>query len=244
MYMDYSALNQLLCREPAESFFIRQSLFHGGLGICARLWFSGEAAMLLDGSLHLFGREDRIEPFLAELEPGKYTFFATPVRYLPLLRRYFSDLEKETDSGIYTLSEADFPRNQVEPLTSLELADVDLVDRHWEFRSDGSRDFFRRAIANNPSSAIHSNGQLAGWAVCYGATADMANLGSLRVLDNWRRQGLGRKLALDLAAKVLDWGKTPMVHIAETNAPSQKLSTSIGFRKHKEKVFWGSGIKK
>ena len=80
--------------------------------------------------------------------------------------------------------------------------------------------------------------------MCYDAIEDMVNLGSLRVLEEYRQQGLGRKLALDLVGKVLATGKTPMVHIMDDNIASRTLSMGIGFTPYSEKLFWGRGKKK
>ena len=73
---------------------------------------------------------------------------------------------------------------------------------------------------------------------------DMVNLGSLRVLEPYRNRGYGRKLASSLIAKVLATGKTPMIHIIDSNIASRNLSMGIGFKPHSKKIFWGSGTKK
>ncbi len=243
MHIDFGHLNKFLLQQPGLTYPIRQRLFHGDDLHWTKLWFTGQALLLQDWALHLYGDEQQLYSLLKELPPGKYEFFATAEEYMPLLQKVFQGIETETLSDIYVLKEDDFPRDQVESLDNLTEEDVDLVDANWDYRFDGSRDFFLNAITSYPSSAIRIDDKLAGWAVCYSATDDMANLGSLRVLQPWLRQGWGRKIALDLAAKVLDSGRTPMVQILTTNTASQNLSCSIGFKALGQHIFWGEGTK-
>ncbi len=243
MHIDFKALYELLNQQPAHSYTIRQRLFHSRELKDCKLWFTGNAVMLDNWSLCFYGEAEELRPVLEQLPPGKYGFFAVPDNFLPLLEEIFTGVETETHSNVFTLSDQDFPRQEVEQLDSLTEHDVDTVNQHWDYRFEGSQEFFSQAIANYHSSAIRIDGNLVGWSVCYSATDDMANLGSLRVLDPWLRQGFGRKLALDLAAKVLDSGRTPLIQILTTNTASRNLSLSIGFRQQPGNIFWGAGIK-
>lgn len=64
------------------------------------------------------------------------------------------------------------------------------------------------------------------------------------MLEPYLNQGFGRKQAASLIASVLAWGRTPLIHIFDSNLPSQNLSRSLGFKPSAVKMRWGSGEKK
>jgi len=243
--LDFSALAALLAKDSVLTYKMQYQLFHAPLTKDYQLWFADGAAMFLDHSLHMYGSLEVLDRFLTDLTPGRtYSFFGVTVSMLPLLENHFAQIEREEDCSAYTLSPEDFREDGGQPLESLTAADAEYVNDHWTYKHEGSLKFFRHILAVYPSSAARINGQLAGWAVCYDAIEDMVNLGSLRVLDQHRNQGLGRKLAADLARKVLRMGKIPMVHILDNNTASKTLSMGIGFKPYPHKIFWGSGLKK
>lgn len=248
MKLDFRELYALLKEDSVLTYKLQYQLFHCPLDTDAKVWFDRGAAMLLEDSLHLYGDEAVLDKFLLELpQDREYNFFGTPLKLLPLLQDHFKNIELEEDCSAYTITPDDFAKNglkDLEELGSLGPEDAEFVNDHWTYKHEGSLGFFKRILAVHPSSAIRIDGKLVGWAVCYDSIDDMVNLGSLRVLEEYRNQGLGRKLALDLVNKVLQANKTPMVHILDNNIASKTLSMGIGFKPHSEKIFWGTGIKK
>ena len=246
MKLDIKDLAAFLMENPVLTYKMRHQLLHRPLNRELQLWHKEGAAMVLDDhGLHMYGDEITLDEFVAQLESGrKYHFFGIPVRYQKVLEQNFHNIESEENCTAYTITREDLPEHSLASQESLTQADVDFVNDHWTYKHEGSREFFKHIIRSLPSSAIRIDGQLAGWAVCYDSTDDMINLGSLKVLEQYRKQGLGRKLSLDLVCKVLETGKTPMVHIVDSNIASKTLSMGMGFKPHQDKIFWGSGIKK
>lgn len=243
MLLDLKELANLLAQDPIVTYKLRHQIFHSPWGKDGRLWHDRDAVMLLDYGLHMYGREEVLDKFLSQLETGReYHIFGVSTGLLPLLEQHFDSIQREENCTAYTMSPEDFQGG--ERLPSLSIDDAEFVDEHWTYKHEGSAEFFKEIIRSYPSSAIRIDGQLAGWSVCYDATDDMVNLGSLRVLDQYKRRGLGHKLAVDLVQKVLELGKTPMVHIVDNNIASKTLSLGIGFKPHSEKIFWGKGKKK
>ncbi|MTI95372.1 MAG: GNAT family N-acetyltransferase [Firmicutes bacterium] len=244
-YLDFNEINNWLSQEPELTYTLRQQLFFEQLGTGTKILYRPNALVMTDWALRFYGEADDLDQLLAQLpSQKKYHFFGVPVDNLPQVEKHFQDIEIEEDCGVYTLVKEDFAAHQVETLDSLTQADAEFVNEHWTYRSDDSLPFFQDIINRFPSSAIRVDGQLAGWSVCYNATDDFVNLGSLKVLPQYRKRGFGRKLALDLAAKVLETGKIPLVHILDDNIASRTLSTGIGFKLHPKKIFWGVGIKR
>jgi len=247
LYLDFIELAELLKEDSILTYKMQHQLFHSPMGKKIKVWHKNGAAMMFDHSLHMYGQESILDEFLSQLEGGKvHHFFGVPAKLLGLLERHFDSIQREEDCTAYTLTQEDLSANIVsrDSLDSLTLGDAEFVNEHWTYKHEGSLDFFQRLLRTYPSSAIRIDGQLAGWAVCYDAIDEMTNLGSLKVLEEYRNQGLGKKLSIDLVQKVLKLGKTPMVHILDNNTASKNLSIGIGFRPHTEKIFWGSGIKK
>lgn len=242
MYIDFKEINQVLMTEPAITYPLRREL-QKGFAQDARLWFSGDAVLLQNHWLFMYGNASSLGELLPQLQPGEYRFFGLQQSYLPLLKEHFVDVQMEEDCGAYTLSQEDFTLEPVIDPGTLTLADAGLVDSHWSYRFPGSLEYIRHIIVNYPSSAVRVDEQLVGWALCYDATDDMVNLGALKVLEEYRRAGFGKILALSLAQKVLASGKTPLVHILHANNVSQQLSTGMGFRRHPQSIFWGKGTK-
>lgn len=245
MKLDFAELAALLKEDTVITYKMQYQLFHSPRTQKElTLWFADGAAMLLDHSLLLYGKENALDRFLSDLTPGKeYSFFGVATSLLPLLEKHFTGIVQDEDCTAYTLTPEDFS-GAPESLDTLTVADAEFVNEHWTYKDEGSLEFFKHILKAYPSSAIRVDGKLAGWAVCYDAIDDMANLGSLRVLEPYRHLGYGRKLASSLIAKVLAAGKTPMIHIIDSNIASRNLSMGIGFKPHNKKIFWGSGIKK
>lgn len=200
--------------------------------------------MTLEGELRLYGREEILDAFLGDLNAGESYFFAGVAKdLLPLLKGHFRDFELSEDCTAYTLAPEDFCGSS-ETLADLTEDDAAFVDNHWAYQYPGSLEIFKHAIRSYPSSAIRLGHELVGWVVCYDAIDDLANLGSLQVLKEYRHRGLGWTLAASINTKVLGQGKTPLVHIYDSNLPSQNLSRRMGFKPNETKLFWGSARKK
>lgn len=244
MPIDFAQLNALLKEDNVLTYKLQYHLFfsHGEL-TDGTLWFADDAVMLLAHGLHMFGREETLDRFLKDLSPGEYSLFGVATSLLPLLQEHFSRIDSDEDCTAYTLSPEDFTGTP-EPLDNLAVTEAEFVNQHWTYKFPGSEEYFKHIIKAYPSSVIRVDGKPAGWAVCYDAIEDMVNLGSLRVLEPYRNRGYGRKLASSLIAKVLALGKTPMIHILDSNIPSRNLSMGIGFKPYPKKIFWGSGVKK
>jgi GNAT superfamily N-acetyltransferase len=244
MRIGFSKLNALLKEDTVLTYKMQYQLFYSpGELKGSTLWFADGAAMLLDHGLHMFGEEEVLDRFLGELPSGEYSLFGVACSLLPLLQKHFAVIDSDEDCTAYTLSPEDFT-GRPEPLDNLVEAEAEFVNQHWTYKFPGSEEYFKHIINTYPSSVIRVDGKPAGWAVCYDAIEDMVNLGSLRVLEPYRNRGYGRKLASSLIAKVLALGKTPMIHILDSNIPSRNLSMGIGFKPYPKKIFWGSGVKK
>ena len=101
MHVDFARLYALLKEDAILSYKLMSRLLRAPLSAGPAV--GGERAeMLLDYGLHLFGEEGELDRFLADLEPGEYSLFAVPVKYLPVLEKHFAEIHREEDTTAYT----------------------------------------------------------------------------------------------------------------------------------------------
>ncbi len=173
--------------------------------------------------------------YIPTYEPGR-ELFCIENRFRPLLEKHVAPVTVQDECDIWTLNEL----QEVAPtLESLTLDDASFVDNHWEFRFDRSLEFIQNCIQTMPTSCIRDqNGQPIAMAFCYGQSPYHINMGGFKVLSEHRKQGLGKKVHLDMCHKVLARNRKPLVHIRTDNVVSQHISQSSGFKRG-ERVFWG-----
>lgn len=88
-------------------------------------------------------------------------------------------------------------------------------------------------IKRAPSSAIYKNNELAAWI----HTHDDFAIGSLHVMPEFRKQGFGESLLIDMISKIRAAQKLPFVYILPSNKKAVNLVLKLGFKKDKT-VTW------
>jgi len=162
--------------------------------------------------------------------------FCIENKFIPLLEKHVAPITIEADCHTWTLDKL---MEEAPTLDSLTLADAPFVNDNWDYKFDQSLEFIQRCIQSMPSSCIRNQqGQPIAMAFCYGQSPFYINMGGFKVLPEHRRQGLGRKVHLDMCRKVLVENRKPLVHIRTDNVVSQHICQSTNFTR-KEQVFWG-----
>ncbi|MGB9134703.1 MAG: GNAT family N-acetyltransferase [Candidatus Bathyarchaeia archaeon] len=183
-------------------------------------------------------KEEDLTPLL-KLIPNNQPeteLFCIENKFIPLLERHVAPVTVEHDCHIWTLDKL---QEEALALDSLTMEDAPFVNDHWDYKFDQSLEFIQHCIQTMPTSCIRNeNGQPIARAFCYGQSPYYANMGGFQVLPEHRKQGLGRKVHLDICSKVLAQGRKPLVHIKIDNTVSQHICQSTGFTRS-ERVFWG-----
>jgi GNAT superfamily N-acetyltransferase len=183
-------------------------------------------------------KEDDLIPLLKLIptDQPETELFCIENKFIPLLERHVAPVTVEDDCHIWTL---DRLREETPALDSLTVEDASFVNDHWDYKFDQSLEFIQRCILTMPTSCIRNeHGQPIAMAFCYGQSPYYVNMGGFQVLPEHRKQGLGRKVHLDICSKVLAQGRKPLVHIKIDNTVSQHICQSTGFIRS-ERVFWG-----
>ena len=188
------------------------------------------------------GDESAAKTLFFSLKKGKWHLFDFPSRYLPLVETLGRVSVEEPAILFKNRAKKPLIQNYKGPITTLKLADAPLVHKRWGLDKDKEMvAFFKRRIAQGPTSAIEINGELVAWAGTYHHTPWVTQLGYLHVEKGHRRNGYGMAVAVDIINKALSKGRIPLVHVFDTNYPSLNMIKKLKFVPV-EKRFWGSVV--
>lgn len=94
-------------------------------------------------------------------------------------------------------------------------------------------EYLNERISKSVSAGIYKDGKLIAWAL----THDDSSLGSMHVLEEYRRQGYANEITISLIIQCRKIGKIPFLQCEDKNIPAQKLVEGIGFVKDRN-VSW------
>ena len=197
------------------------------------------AILLVSWSTMLWAqREEDLIPLVKFIpkDQQETELFCVENRFIPLLEKHVAPVTVSVECHIWTL---DRLSEEAPRLDSLTAKDASFVNDHWDYKSDRSLEFIQHCIESMPTSCIRNEeGQPVAIAFCYAQSPQYMNIGGFKVLPEYRKRGLGKKIHLDMCRKVLKQNRKPLVHIRVDNTISQHICRSTNFKRH-ERVFWG-----
>lgn len=116
---------------------------------------------------------------------------------------------------------------------SLKTDDAKFIVENSDYKDYLSVKYIADRIKRAPSSGIYIKKQLAAWIL----THDDLAIGSLHVLPEFRKQGFGESLLIDMAEKIRKIQKLPIGYIEPQNIKSINLITKLGFVKDKSNIW-------
>jgi hypothetical protein len=163
--------------------------------------------------------------------------FCIENRFIPLLEEHVAPIQISHDCYIWTLDEL---REETPLLDSLTMKDAAFANDNWDHKGEHSLEFIQHCIESMPTSCIRNKeGQPIAMAFCYCQSPDYINIGGFKVLQEYRRQGLGKRIHLDICRKALARKRKPLAHIEIDNLISQHICQSTNFKRN-ERIFWGN----
>ncbi len=135
-------------------------------------------------------------------------------------------LVRETPCGLYTLVRDEFtPVNDGPPIDRIREDEISLVS---SLGQHGERDaYIAERIARAPHVAVRVGDELAAYMLVHAN----GSIGMLHTIEKFRNQKLGRAAASALAAMQMARGMPVYCYIIDGNTPSQRVFTSLGFRR-------------
>ncbi len=115
----------------------------------------------------------------------------------------------------------------------LNLFDSKTIIENSNYKSILSTEYLEDRISKSYSAGVHANGALIGW----GLTHDDGALGSLHVMNDYRKKGYARAILISLINQCRADEKIPFVQVEEKNTPALNLVKSLGFAEDR-KVTW------
>jgi hypothetical protein len=204
-----------------------------------RCYVNKSAVLFVSWSVMLWAeREEDLIPLFKFIptDQQETELFCMEKRLIPILEKHAAPVTVSADCHIWTL---DRLLLEAPSLDSLTAEDAPFVNDHWDYKNEHSLEFIRHCIQSMPTSCIRNvNGQPVAMAFCYGQSPYHINMGGFKVLPEHRRQGLGKKVNLDMCHKVLAQNRKPLVHIKVDNTVSQHIAQSTNFKRY-ERVIWG-----
>ncbi len=202
-------------------------------------YVNGSAVLFVTWAVMLWAKNKKdLVPLLSRIPTDKeeVELFCVENRFISLLEKHVAPITISAECDTWSLDKL---VEKTPTLDSLTVEDTQYVNDHWDYKSEDSQQFIRHCIESFPTSCIRNEqGQPVAMAFCYGQSPRHLNMGGFKVLPEYRNQGLGKKIHLDMCKKVLARGRKPLVHIKIDNITSQHIGQSTGFSRH-ERVFWG-----
>lgn len=113
-------------------------------------------------------------------------------------------------------------------LKPLSVEHAEVINDEWPNKHDGSLFFIQRLIKWNLNvGAFNDENELIGWCLRYQG----GQIGTLQVLDKFRRRGLGGLLVLSMSKSLAEQGMDTYAFTFENNLQSQGLFKKLGFKK-------------
>lgn len=183
-------------------------------------------------------REEDLVPLLKYIPTDRpeMELFCVENRFMSLLEKHVAPVIVSADCYIWTLDKL---LEKAPMLDSLTVEDAPFVNDNWDYKWEQSLEFIQHCIESMPTSCIRNEArQPVAMAFCYGQSSYYINMGGFKVLPEYRKRGLGKKIHLDMCNKVLIRNRKPLVHIKVDNTVSQHICRSTNFKRN-ERVFWG-----
>ena len=128
--------------------------------------------------------------------------------------------------------EKEIPENKVET-HQLTPKDSEYIFSQSVYKDVLTVEYLNDRIERSVSAGIYEDGKLVAWAL----THDESSLGSMHVLEDYRRKGYAKEITISLVRQCREVGKIPFLQCENKNIPAQKLVESNGFIKDRN-VSW------
>lgn len=132
----------------------------------------------------------------------------------------------------YLPDDVEIPENKIEviPLTTDHIGFIISQSNYKQFLTPA---YVEERISKSISAAIMKKDKLVAW----GLTHDDGALGSLHVLDEYRKRGYGKEILISLIHQNRKLGKISFAQIEEKNLKATNLIEQLGFVKDR-RVSW------
>lgn len=112
-------------------------------------------------------------------------------------------------------------------VSPLNLTDVDFLSVNQPYLDEyGGTSYLQHCIETELTACVRVNGQLVGWELFH----EDGTMGSLRVIREYRKNGIGEAIQAYLINKVLEVGLSPFCYVSIYNTSSNRLMQKLGMQ--------------
>ena len=167
--------------------------------------------------------KDELKALLPHVKENEY--FAVLEEWMVPIIADGKELEWELKTRRYILPDSIeiFLQNDISPLSGSDAEYIYEVSKYKDFLSV---EYIEERIARGISCAIRKDDKLVAWAI----TQDDDAIGFLNVLNEYRRQGLARKVMQSMISQVRKQGKIPFAYVEDANERASALCRKLGFK--------------
>lgn len=236
-------LRQWLDRDPVGNVFVIAHAFppQG----TAQIWIDDPAApravLALEpkrGRLALTATHSgALEALLDELPPGEYPFSAVDLEFVPVLEGR-GEVELHEPAWLYRMAPEDYRATNVHETAPVRPEDAARIAQRWAPDRNAVA-YVRSRIETGMTAGIYEDGELVAWDMTHVETEDVVVLGFLYVARRYRGRGYAKTVTSALLERVFALGKTPAIHVTESNEIALGFSEGMGFRRVKRQA-WGT----
>ena len=131
-----------------------------------------------------------------------------------------------------------FPENNKIPENIIETRKLTKEDSEYiisqsNYKEILSVEYLNERMDKSVSAGIYDDGKLVAWAL----THDDGSLGTMHVLEEYRRRGFAKEITISLIRQCREINKIPFLQCEIKNIPAQKLVKNLGFVKDRN-VSW------
>jgi 8-oxo-dGTP diphosphatase len=168
--------------------------------------------------------EDEFSELAKSLRQGDQYFGALDDKMVPVLKG-----KREIEWHIKALQfhfpdDVKIPGNKVET-KRLTTTDSDYIISQSVYKNILTVEYLNERIKKSVSAGICVDGKLVAW----GLTHDDGSLGTMHVLEDYRRRGYAKEISISLINQCSAIGKIPFLQCENKNIPAQNLVKSIGY---------------
>ena len=176
--------------------------------------------------------ETELEALLAKSGTNNTYFASAEDWMIPVITKKSEAEWILTTIRYYLPDDVKVPENKKEvvPLTTDHIGFIISQSNYKQFLTPA---YLEERINKGISAAIFKKDKLAAW----GLTHDDGALGSLHVLDEYRKRGYGREILISLIHQNRKLGKLSFAQVEEKNTKATNLVGQLGFVKDR-KVSW------
>lgn len=149
------------------------------------------------------------------------------------LQQISKKIKLKLDCNAFCYLKNDIETDALENIKPLNINQAEFIFDNYDEKETSSLIEIKEYIKRGPALGYYQDNKLLGFVLVH----DDGQIGVLQVLNEYRRQGIAKKLTKAITKEVLKAGRVPGLEILKGNEASIRVATSLGFE-HMGQELW------